>query len=92
MFYLLVVLKTYFYFFSPSGLDGDNLLDKARVDEIVEYLVEVKTAGFKVLFAPTDPVNMIGYFVFWFSKKSACHKYGYVDKNLMNEQRCSLFL
>lgn len=37
------------------GLDGDNLLDKARVDEIVEYLVEVKTAGFKLLFPPTDP-------------------------------------
>lgn len=62
-------------FFFPSGLDGDNLLDKARVDEIVEYLVEVKTAGFKLLFPPTDPVNMIGYFVFWFSKNSACHKY-----------------
>lgn len=68
-------------FLFPSGLDGDNLLDKARVDEIVEYLVEVKTAGFKLLFPPTDPVNMIGYFVFWFSKNSACHKYGYVDKS-----------
>nr|XP_022338768.1 glutathione S-transferase-like [Crassostrea virginica] len=36
------------------GLDGDNLLDKARVDEIVEYLVEIKTQGFKLLFPPKE--------------------------------------
>ncbi|XP_061162401.1 glutathione S-transferase 1-like [Saccostrea echinata] len=36
------------------GLDGQNLLDKARVEEIVEYLVEVKAAGFKVFFGPKD--------------------------------------
>lgn len=49
-----LVINTYMFFF-PSGLDGDNLLDKARVEEIVEYLVEVKTAGFKVAFAPKEP-------------------------------------
>ncbi|XP_048739371.2 glutathione S-transferase-like [Ostrea edulis] len=36
------------------GLDGENLLDKAKVEEIVEYLIEFKNAGFKMMFAPKD--------------------------------------
>lgn len=76
-----LVINTYMFFF-PSGLDGDNLLDKARVEEIVEYLVEVKTAGFKVAFAPKEPVNIF--------KRLAWHTHTHVYSihvHLINEQR-----
>lgn len=33
-------------------------MDKARVDEIVEYLVEIKTQGFKLLFPPKEEVSI----------------------------------
>ncbi|XP_061162764.1 glutathione S-transferase 1-like [Saccostrea echinata] len=36
------------------GLDGKTLLDKARIEEIVENLTEVKEAGFKVAFCQDE--------------------------------------
>ncbi|XP_061162763.1 glutathione S-transferase 1-like [Saccostrea echinata] len=36
------------------GLDGETILDKARVEEILEYLIEVKTAWSEIAFGPQD--------------------------------------
>lgn len=36
------------------GLDGENLLDKARVDEIIEYLAEMKESIFSCFLGPQD--------------------------------------
>nr|XP_022343675.1 glutathione S-transferase 1-like [Crassostrea virginica] len=36
------------------GLDGENLLDKAKVEEITEYLAEMKEAAFACFLGPQD--------------------------------------
>uniref|UniRef100_K1R7Z0 Glutathione S-transferase 1 n=1 Tax=Magallana gigas TaxID=29159 RepID=K1R7Z0_MAGGI len=36
------------------GLDGENLLDKAKVDEIIEYLAEMKESIFSCFLGPQD--------------------------------------
>lgn len=43
-------------FFTLSGLDGENLLDKAKVDEIIEYLAEMKESIFSCFLGPQDEV------------------------------------
>lgn len=45
-----------------SGLDGDTVLDKAHVEEITEYLVEIKIKFFEGLgFPPDNDVSITSY-------------------------------
>ena len=43
-----------------TGLDGENLLDKAKVEEITEYLAEMKEAAFACFLGPQDEVSCTG--------------------------------
>lgn len=48
------------YHIVASGLDGDTVLDKAHVEEITEYLIEMKIKYMSGLaFPPKDDVSII---------------------------------
>ena len=44
-----------------TGLDGENLLDKSKVEEITEYLAEMKEAAFACFLGPQDEVSFTGH-------------------------------
>ena len=44
-----------------TGLDGENLLDKSKVEEITEYLAEMKEAAFACFLGPQDEVSCTGH-------------------------------
>lgn len=50
------------YYIVASGLDGDTVLDKAHVEEITEYLIEMKIKYMSGLaFPPKDDVSMCDF-------------------------------
>lgn len=47
------------YYIVASGLDGDTVLDKAHVEEITEYLIEMKIKYMSGLaFPPKDDISI----------------------------------
>lgn len=48
--------KLKFYFF--TGLDGESLSQKIKVDEVVEYLVAIKNKMVELPMMSDDPVRL----------------------------------